>query len=47
MSRPREGGFESISPVLARMLSGLRLEERFASAQATACAKLNSSVRLQ
>ena len=35
MTRPREGGFESVSPVLARMLSGLRLEERFASAQAT------------
>jgi hypothetical protein len=35
VTRPREGGFESISPVLARMLNGLRLEERFASAQAT------------
>ena len=31
----REGGFESVAPVLERMLSGLRLEERFASAQAT------------
>ena len=36
MTRPREGGgFEPVSPVLARMLSGLRLEERFAAAQAT------------
>jgi predicted nucleic acid-binding Zn ribbon protein len=35
VTRPREGGFESISPVLARMLSGLKLEERFASAHAT------------
>lgn len=31
----REGGFESVAPVLERMLSGLRLEERFAAAQAT------------
>lgn len=33
--RAREGGFEVLAPVLERMLSGLKLEERFASAKAT------------
>jgi predicted nucleic acid-binding Zn ribbon protein len=33
--RQREGGFEPVAPVLERMLSGLRLEERFKAAQAT------------
>ena len=31
----RGGGFEPVAPVLDRMLSGLKIEERFASAQAT------------
>ena len=33
--RSRGGPFEAVAPVLERMLSGLRIEERFASAQAT------------
>lgn len=31
----RGGSFEPVAPVLDRMLSGLKIEERFASAQAT------------
>jgi predicted nucleic acid-binding Zn ribbon protein len=31
----RGGGFEPVAPVLDRMLGGLRIAERFASAQAT------------
>ena len=31
----RGGGFEPVAPVLDRMLSGLKIEERFAAAQAT------------
>ena len=32
---PRGGPFEAVAPVLDRMLEGLKLEERFAAAQAT------------
>jgi hypothetical protein len=31
----RGGGFEPVAPVLDRMLTGLKIAERFASAQAT------------
>jgi hypothetical protein len=31
----REGGFEPVAPVLDRMLGGLKIAERFASAHAT------------